>query len=94
MTTDRSPAHRARPAGRRRHAVASRIVAGCLSAVTSLVLVASLARSDAATPARRTDSPPALVVPSDPGAGATTPTQSAPPLTRSEAPPITSSQAS
>ena len=94
MTTDRSPARGARRAGRRRHAVAGRIVAGCLSAATSIVLVATLARSDAATPARRTDPLPALVVPSDPGAGATTPTQGAPPLTRSEAPPITTSQAS
>ena len=95
MTTDRSPARGARRAGRRRHAVAGRIVAGCLSAATSIVLVAALARSDAATPSRRADPLPALVVPSDPGAGATTPTQGAlPPLTRSEAPPITTSQAS
>lgn len=94
MTTDRSSARGPRRAARRPHAVASRIVAGCLSAATSIVLVAALARSDAATPARRTDSLSTFVVPSDPGAGATSPTRSAPPLSRSEAPPITTSQAS
>jgi hypothetical protein len=71
-------------------------VAAGLSAATSIALVAALARSDAATPTKRVDSPPALLVPSDPdpGAGTTAPTQSAPPLTRSEAPPVTTSQAS
>jgi hypothetical protein len=94
MTTDRSPARGTRRAGRRKHAVASRIVAAGLTAATSIVLVTALARSDAATPARRTDPASEFVLLQDPGAGASTPTGSAPPLTRSEAPPLTTSQAS
>jgi hypothetical protein len=94
MTTDRPQGRRPPAGGRRKRALASRIVAAGLSAVTSLVLVGTLARSDAVTRARRTDPPPALVLVPYPGSDATSPAGSAPPVTRSDAPPVTTSQAS
>jgi hypothetical protein len=94
MTTDRSQGRRSPGARRRKRALAGRLVAAGLSAVTSLVLVGTLARSDAVTQARRTDPPPALMLVPYPGEDATSPPGSAPPVTPSDAPPVTTSQAS